>query len=70
MDTVTREELEQRRQAYLEAERAVLMGKSIAINGQEMTMENLSVIRKGLEEIDAQLRAKICPRRLYSVARF
>ncbi|MGY0155263.1 primosomal replication protein PriB/PriC domain protein [Edwardsiella tarda] len=67
---MTREELEQRRQAYLDAERAVLMGKSISINGQEMTMESLSVIRKGLEDIDAQLRAKTRPRSLHSVARF
>lgn len=67
---MTREELEQRRQAYLDAERAVLMGKSISINGQEMTMESLSVIREGLEDIDAQLRAKIRPRSLHSVARF
>lgn len=67
---MTREELEQRRQAYLDAERAVLMGKSISINGQEMTMERLSVIRKGLEDIDAQLRAKTRPRSLHSVARF
>lgn len=67
---MTREELEQRRQAYLDAEHAVLMGKSISINGQEMTMESLSVIRKGLEDIDAQLRAKTRPRSLHSVARF
>ncbi|ELV7527152.1 primosomal replication protein PriB/PriC domain protein [Edwardsiella ictaluri] len=67
---MTREELEQRRQAYLDAERAVLMGKSISINGQEMTMESLAVIRRGLEDIDAQLRAKTRPRSLYSVARF
>ncbi|WP_078000561.1 primosomal replication protein PriB/PriC domain protein [Edwardsiella tarda] len=67
---MTLEELQQRRQFYLEAERAVLMGKSISINGQEMTMESLSVIRKGLEDIDAQLRAKTRPRSLHSVARF
>lgn len=37
-------------QRYTEAEMAVLQGKSIIFNGQQMTMENLSEIRKGRQE--------------------
>lgn len=35
---------------YTAAELAVLEGKSITFNGQQMTMENLSEIRKGRQE--------------------
>lgn len=35
---------------YIAAEKAVLQGKSITFNGQQMTMENLSEIRKGRQE--------------------
>ena len=35
---------------YTEAEMAILEGKSITFNGQQMTMENLSEIRKGRQE--------------------
>lgn len=35
---------------YTEAEMAILQGKSITFNGQQMTMENLSEIRKGRQE--------------------
>ncbi|VCY91022.1 hypothetical protein BANRA_00005 [Escherichia coli] len=34
-------------QRYTEAEMAVLDGKSVTFNGQQMTMENLSEIRQG-----------------------
>lgn len=35
---------------YLEAEMAVLAGKSITFNGRSMTMENLAEIQKGRRE--------------------
>jgi len=40
---------------YTEAELAVLQGKSITFNGQQMTMENLSEIRKGRKEWERKL---------------
>ncbi|WP_284973971.1 hypothetical protein [Atlantibacter hermannii] len=40
---------------YTEAELAVLQGKSITFNGQQMTMENLSEIRKGRQEWERKL---------------
>ena len=67
---MTREDLSRLLQEYIEAELAVLKGKSISLNGQTMTMENLSDIRKGREVIDEQLRALDRPRRLFSLARF
>lgn len=42
-------------QHYSQAETAVLEGKSIRFNGQEMTMENLSEIRKGRQEWERRL---------------
>ena len=35
---------------YAAAELSVLEGKSITFNGQQMTLENLSEIRKGRQE--------------------
>ncbi len=35
-------------QRYIDAEMAVLDGKSVTFNGQQMTMENLSEIRRGV----------------------
>ncbi|KKF38982.1 hypothetical protein [Hafnia alvei] len=67
---MTREELLKLQQAYIEAELAVLKGKSISLNGQTMTMENLSDIRKGRQDIDERLSALDRPRRLFSLARF
>lgn len=40
---------------YTEAELTVLQGKSITFNGQQMTMENLSEIRKGRQEWERKL---------------
>ncbi|TDX18492.1 hypothetical protein EDF88_0978 [Buttiauxella sp. BIGb0552] len=40
---------------YTEAEMAILQGKSIVFNGQQMTMENLSEIRKGRQEWERKL---------------
>lgn len=67
---MTREELLTLQQAYIEAELAVLKGKSISLNGQTMTMADLADIRKGRQEADEQLRALDRPRRLFSLARF
>ena len=67
---MTREELLTLQQAYIEAELAVLKGKSISLNGQTMTMENLSDIRKGRQDIDERLSALDRPRRLFSLAMF
>lgn len=40
---------------YTEAEIAVLSGKAIMLNGQSMTMENLSDIRAGRQEWERRL---------------
>lgn len=40
---------------YTEAEMAILQGKSIIFNGQQMTMENLSEIRRGRQEWERKL---------------
>lgn len=42
-------------QRYMDAEMAVLGGKSITFNGQQMTFENLSEIRKGRQEWERRL---------------
>ncbi|MEQ4627463.1 hypothetical protein [Providencia manganoxydans] len=46
---MTREQIKEMLDAYLKAEMEILQGKSITFNGQSMTMENLSEIRKGRE---------------------
>lgn len=60
-------------QRYLEAETIVLEGKSITFNGQSMTMESLSEIRKGRAYWERRLSDLIASRRgrpMYKVARF
>ncbi|MBX4772193.1 hypothetical protein ACN4GA_13935 [Raoultella terrigena] len=60
-------------QRYTDAEIAVLDGKSITFNGQQMTLENLSEIRKGRQEWErrlASLLAKRHGRPGYKLARF
>lgn len=66
-------EIENMIQRYVAAEIAVLEGKSITFNGQSMSMENLSEIRKGLAAYRRELRLLIAARRgrpMYKVARF
>lgn len=46
---MTIEEIDDMIRQYAEAERAVLQGRSITMNGQSMSMESLSEIRKGRE---------------------
>lgn len=58
---------------YLIAEGAVLEGKSITFNGQSMTMENLSEIRKGREAWERRLASFLSAqsgRPQYKLARF
>jgi hypothetical protein len=43
---------------YLEAEAAVLSGKSIAFNGRTLTNENLSEIRKGRKEWESRVASE------------
>lgn len=60
-------------QRYLDAETSVLEGKSITFNGQSMTMENLSEIRKGRESWERRLTSLTATHRgrpMYKVARF
>ncbi|MDF3830242.1 hypothetical protein P3T83_21320 [Pseudocitrobacter sp. 2023EL-00150] len=60
-------------QRYTEAEMAVLEGKSITFNGQQMAYENLSEIRKGRQEWERRLSTLIsnCRGRPgYKLARF
>ncbi|WP_129543785.1 hypothetical protein [Serratia sp. 1D1416] len=59
-------------QSYVAAEKAVLEGKSITFNGQSMTMESLSEIRKGRAHWERRLSDLIASRRgrpMYKVAR-
>ncbi len=44
---------------YTEAEMTILQGKSITFNGQQMTMENLSEIRKGRQEWERKEAAAV-----------
>lgn len=61
---------------YLEAEAAVLSGKSIAFNGRTLTSENLSEIRAGRAEWERRAAAEQVAKGptigglSYSVARF
>lgn len=60
-------------QRYIDAEMAVLDGKSVTFNGQQMTMENLSEIRQGRQEWERRLVALTVRRRGdpgYKLARF
>lgn len=57
---------------YYDAEEAVLMGKSVMMNGQSMTLENLSEIRRGRQEVESRLAQMggSGTRSRYSLARF
>lgn len=60
-------------QRYTDAEIAVLEGKSITFNGQQMTLENLSEIRKGRQEWERRLASLLAQphgRSGYKLARF
>ncbi|EPO0566426.1 hypothetical protein ACT5G5_004801 [Klebsiella pneumoniae] len=60
-------------QRYTDAEIAVLDGKSITFNGQQMTLENLSEIRKGRQEWERPLASLLAQRNGrpgYKLARF
>lgn len=60
-------------QRYTDAEMTVLDGRSVKLNGQEMTMENLTEIRKGRQEWERRLAALANQRRGdpgYKLARF
>lgn len=59
LNTVSIQDMIQR---YTEAEMSVLQGKSIIFNGQQMTMENLSEIRKGRQEWERKLATAISTR--------
>ena len=52
-----RSDIETMVQRYVDAEMAVLDGKSITFNGQQMSYENLSEIRKGRQEWERRLAA-------------
>ncbi|STB29543.1 hypothetical protein [Citrobacter koseri] len=70
---MTRSEIETMIQRYADAEIAVLAGKSITFNGQQMSYENLSEIRKGRQEWEHRLTALNNQRRGrpgYRLARF
>ncbi|MCW7363987.1 hypothetical protein [Escherichia coli] len=54
-------------QRYTEAEMAVLDGKSVTFNGQQMTMENLSEIRQGRQEWERRRLAGVISRCRLSV---
>ena len=60
---------------YLEAETAVLLGKTVSFGGRTLTVENLSEIRKGRHEWERRVAAEQCGGATlgglsFSVARF
>lgn len=66
-------DIERMLQKYIEAEMAVLDGKSVELNGQSMTMESLSEIRKGREAWERRLQLLLDSQRRrpqHSLARF
>lgn len=46
------------RALYLQAEKDVLKGKSVSVNGRSMTRENLSEIREGFRYWDQKVQAE------------
>jgi hypothetical protein len=62
------------RALYIEAEKAVLKGKSISVNGRTMTHENLQEIRAGYRYWDQKVQNEAAGSgrgsSLYSVADF
>ncbi|MEI9716165.1 hypothetical protein QU516_10250 [Moellerella wisconsensis] len=70
---MTREQMKAMIDAYLKAELEILQGKSVSLNGQSMTMENLSEIRKGREQWERRYSQSSSARRGspgYKLARF
>ncbi|AXH61723.1 MULTISPECIES: hypothetical protein [Providencia] len=70
---MTRDEIKEMRDAYLKAEMEILQGKSVTFNGQSMTMENLSEIRKGREYWERRYAQSSATKRKspgYKLARF
>ncbi len=61
---------------YMDAERAILDGKTVSFGGRSLTMENLPEIRKGRQEWEARVKAETTGPAAsigglrYSVARF
>ncbi|GDI54546.1 hypothetical protein BvCmsKKP055_02306 [Escherichia coli] len=56
------EEAREMIQRYREAEMAVLEGKSVTFNGQQLTLESLSQIRAGRQEWERRLAAMVSRR--------
>lgn len=70
---MNRADIERMIRSYTDAELAVLEGKSITFNGQQMSYENLSEIRKGRQEWERRLATADGRRRGspgYRLARF
>ncbi|EFA7397126.1 hypothetical protein [Escherichia coli] len=57
------EEAREMIQRYREAEMAVLEGKSVTFNGQQLTLESLSQIRAGRQVWERRLAAMVSRRR-------
>lgn len=69
--TMNKTELQDLLQRYIQAEKDLLEGKSVAWNGRQLTRESLSEIRKGRHEIESRLAALNPHRRpQHSLARF
>ncbi|USE38938.1 hypothetical protein [Endozoicomonas sp. SCSIO W0465] len=51
---------------YIQAEKDLLAGKNVSMNGRTITMENLNEIREGRQEWERRLQAKT-RRKPYSV---
>ena len=70
---MTREQIKEMLDGYIKAELEILQGKSVTFNGQSMTMENLSEIRKGRESWERRYSQAIAAQRGsrgYKLARF
>lgn len=70
---MTQAEIENMIQLYIDAEKAVLQGKSVTFNGQSMTMVDLGEITKARERWERRLVRYIAGKRgrpEYKLARF
>lgn len=63
-------ELQQMIAAYIEAEKAVLEGQRVSMNGRTLDMADLDSIRKGRVEYERRLAALSSGRKSYSLANF
>ncbi len=57
---------------YVAAEKAILLGKTVTMNGRQLTMENLNEVREGRAEWERRARGEVSTARRgdFSLATF